>query len=85
MSKVDRQIKQPFNPSLPIEPTMMHACKEWICCPDANKTWANFCVHFTNAHQYFHELQQTTMQAGHTTNNVMHEQSVHAQTTEVLA
>eukprot|EP00957_Ditylum_brightwellii_P116371 8876236-Ditylum_brightwellii.AAC.1 len=32
-------------------------CKEWLCRPPADKTWANFRTHFTEAHRYLHELQ----------------------------
>jgi hypothetical protein len=104
MAKADKQIKQPFNPSLLIEGffeqfdtiqdhciaggnpysdaqlitiafdlifcTAVHndACKEWIFHLGANKTWSNFCVHFTNDHQYFHDSQQISMQAVYTAN-----------------
>eukprot|EP00957_Ditylum_brightwellii_P143626 10942763-Ditylum_brightwellii.AAC.1 len=45
------------------------ACKEWLRRPPADKTWANFCTHFTEAHRYLHELQANAPDTGYTANN----------------
>eukprot|EP00957_Ditylum_brightwellii_P168913 12856887-Ditylum_brightwellii.AAC.1 len=45
------------------------ACKEWLRQPPADKTWANFCTHLTEAHCYLHELQANAPDTGYTANN----------------
>eukprot|EP00957_Ditylum_brightwellii_P143728 10950237-Ditylum_brightwellii.AAC.1 len=75
--------RKSFNLSLPIEDFFeqmaVHndTCKDWIHGPNADKTWANFRNHFTEAHQFFYELQQAAAQAGFAANNVMLEPSLH--------
>eukprot|EP00957_Ditylum_brightwellii_P011772 888333-Ditylum_brightwellii.AAC.1 len=44
------------------------ACKEWRRKSAADKTWLNFCMHFTDAHEELMELQEAAQQAGYTTN-----------------
>jgi hypothetical protein len=49
------------------------SCREWRRHTKAHKTWANFKVHFTEAHQDWRLLQGTTQTAGyHGANNAMH-------------
>jgi len=48
------------------------SCREWRCKPEAEKTWARFKVHFTEAHQDWRLTQGTTQTAGyHGANNAM--------------
>jgi hypothetical protein len=48
------------------------SCRKWHCKTEAEKTWANFKTHFTEAHQDWRLSQGTTQTAGyHGTNNTM--------------
>ena len=48
------------------------SCREWRRKTEAQKTWATFKVHFTEAHQDWRSTQGTTQTAGyHGANNAM--------------
>eukprot|EP00957_Ditylum_brightwellii_P097246 7405958-Ditylum_brightwellii.AAC.1 len=62
-------------------------CKEWNRKPAADKTYANFQLHFTTAHRELHQLQIAAHQAGYYANSAANEEQEELQhrTAEALA
>eukprot|EP00957_Ditylum_brightwellii_P016905 1274925-Ditylum_brightwellii.AAC.1 len=63
------------------------ACKEWNRKPTADKTYANFQLHFTKAHRELHHLQVAARQAGYSANFAANDEQEELQhrTSEALA
>eukprot|EP00957_Ditylum_brightwellii_P024773 1871988-Ditylum_brightwellii.AAC.1 len=59
------------------------ACKEWRRKAPTNKTWINFCTHFTDVHKELMELQEAVQQTRYTAN--MAEINIQEQMTEALS
>eukprot|EP00957_Ditylum_brightwellii_P162679 12387906-Ditylum_brightwellii.AAC.2 len=56
---------------------------KWLHRPAADKTWENFCTHFTEAHQYLQELQANAPNIGYTANTVS--ENIQSQMAEAIA